>query len=149
MRCSRWLSEAGLAVGLAVAVGGCSGGVTPATAPTVTAAHGGALTPLSGGAGYVEIVTEAESKVTKAARGRIIVYFVNADGSAPPSPAPTDVTYTDESRKPYKLEPKTDAAFKGAKFESEPGPFNPGKGLSGELSASMGGSPVKLSLSTR
>ncbi len=104
--------------------------------------HGGTLQELPDGAGYVELVVEPADPAIKGARakGRVLAVFVNPDGSAPPSPAPTDVTFTDEKGKSHSLSPAEAAGT----FASEPVALPIGADPTGTLAAKLGGKDVSI-----
>lgn len=131
---------------------GCGGGQNNAGTPSkVVAVHSGTILPIPEDRGFVEVLVQSENaKPTgKGAGGRVVAYFLNKDGSGPSAPAPTDVSYSPADGKPYKMTPMADSASKSAGFQTEIGPFNPGRELNGELSASLGGQTVKLPITTR
>jgi len=132
----------------AACAAGC-GGSGPSDARGVPASHGGTVMPLPGGSGYVEILVAAGSPndAGPKSRGRVVAYFLNTDGSGPPSPPPADVTFTDEAGKSYPLTPK--AGGDAARFETGPGAFPVGRDLSGELKATIGGQAVSTPVATR
>ena len=139
---------------LAASGSGCGSGTNNAGTPSnVVAVHSGTILPMPDGRGFVEILIRSQSDNTKptgkGASGRVIAYFLNKDGSGPSDPAPTDVTYSPADGKPYKMTPIAESAPKSAGFQTEVGPFSPGRELSGELSASLGGEAVKLPIVTR
>jgi hypothetical protein len=130
---------------------GCGGAPTVATGggPNVVT-HGGTLLPLPGQKGHVEILSQADNpKGTANSKGRVVAYYFNDEGSGPPEPAPTGVSFTPEGGKAYPMTRKLDSGTKAARFESELGPFLAGRPLTGELEASIGGQAVKVSVQTR
>jgi hypothetical protein len=122
---------------------GCGGaGHDQRAAVGVVASHGGTLLTLPGGKGFVELVVEPATPKSAKTPGALAAYFLKADGTGPIDPTPTGVTFTPERGKPVKL------AAKGDHFVSEPGPYTPGRELSGELTADIGG-PVQVPVQTR
>lgn len=131
-----------------LALAGCSGDTPMAPPPAgVKATHGGDLFPLPGGRGYAEVAVEPENvkaKGAQATKSRINLYLINTDGSAAPSPAPTEVTFTDGLGKSLKLDADPSAGATGSRFKSEPTALLPGKGLTGEFAIAFGTDSVKL-----
>ena len=138
-RLVRWSPAFVLAAGLA----GCGGSSTGSSG--VTATHGGTLLELPGRAGFVELVVEPTDPKAKGprAKGKVVAYFVNRDGSAPPTPVPSDVSFTDETGKSYPLAPQPGAAAGAARFESGPVALPPGE-AEGKLDAKLGGDTIHL-----
>ena len=148
----RTFVQAAILTTLAASSSGCGGGHNHAGTPSkVVAVHSGTILPIPDDRGFVEVLIQSENaKPTgKGASGRVVAYFLNKDGSGPSDPAPTDVSYSPADGKPYKMTPIADSASKSAGFQTEVGPFNPGRELNGELSASLGGQTVKLPITTR
>jgi len=115
----------------------------------VTAEHGGNIIPLPDGSGFVEVSVASDGKGKGAnARGRVVASFRNKDGSGPPETAPTAVSFA-QGGKTYPLASKPDSTTKGARFETEIGPFLATQDLNGELSATLGSGAVKFPLVTR
>jgi hypothetical protein len=130
-------------------VPGCGSG-TPPAGPNVAATHGGNLLTLPGGKGFVEFVVEGPAtKAEKNPKSQVIVYFLKADGSGPLDTTPSDVSFTPEGGSSISLKPAPDASKTG-RFESDPGQsLAAGREVSGELSASVAGESVKVSIVAR
>jgi hypothetical protein len=123
---------------------GCGGAPNdPRAAAAVVATHGGELVTLPDGKGFVELVVEAAGPAKSRKGGEVAAYFLKPDGFGPIEPAPTDVIFTTGGGPPITLAPQ------GDHFVSEPGPYTPGRGLSGELSATVGGGTVKVLVRSR
>lgn len=141
--------QLGMIFGLTAAcAAGCGGSGPPATRG-VPASHGGTLLPLPDGSGFVEVVVEPDNPKGGGpkAKGRLVMFFLNRDGSGPPTPAPAGVTFTDDAGKTYPLSPK--AAADSARFESAAATFPVGRDLSGELKATTGGRAVSIPVAVR
>ena len=144
----RVIARTGLLIGLALAGWGCGPSNTSTLPATVTATHNGTVLPLPEGQGYVELLVESDkpNATGKGVKGRVVAYFLNKDGNGPVSPAPTDVTYLFDGGKSYTMTPLAGSV---GGFQTEAGPFPPGRELSGELSATLDGKPVKVTVATR
>ena len=127
---------------------GCSGDSPMAPPPSgVKATHGGDLFPLPGGRGCAEVAVEPENATAKGAqatKSRINLYLTNKDGSAVPSPAPTEVTFNDGLGKSLKFDADPNAGGTSAHYKSEPTSLLPGKGLTGEFAIAFGTDSIKL-----
>ncbi len=132
-----------LAFALAAAACHATSPLDPVHEAGITASHGGTMLALPGGKGFVEFVVEELRPATRARSGVVAAYFLQPDGSGPLDPAPTDVSCTHERGKPIKLFPKA------GHFASEPGPYAPGRGWSGELTGSIRGKTFSLLILTR
>lgn len=145
MRLERW-SPAVVAFALSAGCGGPS-----AVAPGVQPSHGGTLLELPDQGGFVEIaVAPSDPKARgKDAKGKVVAYFVNRDGSASLAPAPADVSFSDERGKTYPLAPKAGGPSAATEFESGSTPFAVGVEPTGKLDAKLGGKAVSLPVRPR
>lgn len=106
MRFSKILPLAAAALALA---SGCGGVGAPPQTPAAT--HGGVLAPLPKSAGYLEYLAEpipsAKTATTKSwsPNYHVVAYLTNNQGSAPPNPAPTSVSFTAANGKAFTLSP--------------------------------------------
>jgi hypothetical protein len=131
-------------------VPGC-GSSTPTAGPNIAAAHGGNVLALPGGKGYVEFLVEAVGGAAKSKnqKSQAVAYFLKVDGSGPLDPAPSDVTFTPEGGSAVTLKPDGSGS-KAGRFASEPGlTLLAGREVAGELSASVGGEVVKVTVLAR
>ena len=134
-------SRHALPAALAAALVGC--GPEPAIGPT--APHGGTLAGLPDGLGRVEVVRrEAEGKPDQA---RLLLYFLDPEGK-PIAPAPASATLKPKERrsKPIDFKPATGTEEAGA-LESPP--IDAVGDVAGELSSTIAGKPVKVSINVR
>jgi hypothetical protein len=109
--------------------------------------HGGTLAGLPDGQGKLEIVRQEVPGAPDQAR--LILYFLDAHDK-PLSPAPTAATLALKvpRGKSISFKPAGDAdPSKAGSLESPP--FATGGDISGELSATIGGKPVKVSIAVR
>jgi hypothetical protein len=147
MRTSEGLLIATFILGLA----GCGAGSGPTT-PAAT--HGGSLEALSNGAGYIEFlaVGDAASKAggprSKTPTSRVVTYFINTDGSGLPSPAPTEVTFTDVAGKSHKLVSKAGGDAGSLMFETEQ-PALVGHDVLGSFDVKIGADTIKVPVRPR
>ena len=131
-------------------VPGC-GTASPPAGPNVAATHGGNLLTLPGGKGFVEFAVEgpAAAKAARNPKSQVVAYFLKADGSGSLETTPSDVSFTPEGGSSIALKPGRDASKTG-RYESDPGQsLAPGREVSGELSASIGGETVKVPVVAR
>lgn|GEM_PF-6664529 len=129
---------------IAATFAGCSG-AEPVLAPPTP--HGGTLATLPEGQGELEIVRSEVSG--KPAEVRLMLYFLDADNK-PITPAPTAATLKLKAPrgKAVNFKPTEDAdPSKAGALESAS--FAAGGDISGELSLTINGKPVKVSMSVR
>ena len=129
---------------LAASLTGC-GGVNPAK-PGPPTPHGGVVVPLPEDKGLVEVVKQPAPG--KAGRTVIVVYFLDNDRN-PMTAAPTTATFKGPSPadKPVSFKPITGDAAKAGGLASDP--INDRGDMEGDLTATVGGSPVTVSLTLR
>lgn len=128
---------------VAAALVGCGSG--PVVGPTPP--HGGTLAGLPDGLGTVEIVRQ--DAPGKADESRLLLYFLDPDGK-PTTPAPTAATLRPRGPrgKAIDFKPAGDAdASKAGALESPP--MQAGGDVSGELSSTIDGKPVRVTINIR
>lgn len=138
------LTGPSVALGLCVSLVliGCGGVDTSKGGPQPS--HGGVLLPVGDGAGLVEMVFQPENtKARGKVKGKVAAYFLASDGSGPLDPAPTEVSFTDESGKTYPLSAKAGESST-AGFESEPLTLSTGIDPAGRLELKLGGEAITV-----
>jgi hypothetical protein len=123
---------------------GC-GRTEPVIGPT--APHGGTFAGLPEGLGRVEIVRQEVSG--RPDQARLVLYFLDPEGK-PITPAPTGASLkTREGRgNAVVFKPSGDAdPTKAGGLESPP--FGAGGDISGELTSTIGGKPVSVTINVR
>ncbi len=128
-----------------VAAGLVGCGPEPVVVPT--APHGGTLAGLPEGLGRVEVVRQEASG--KPDQSRLILYFLGPDGK-PIAPAPTAAQLKPKERraKAIDFKPAGDAdPAKAGALESPP--LEAVGDIAGELSSTIGGKPVRVTISIR
>ena len=135
---------------LGVGLSGC-GGSAPPVAPIAPSSHRGQVEPIPGRPASVEVVVEPDQAraAGRKASGKVVAYFSNADGSGPADPAPKGVAFTDPSGKVYLMTPHPEGAARAVRFDSEAGPFPPGREVSGVLTATISGERVEVMIRGR
>lgn len=120
----------------------------PAPRPGAPAApsHNGAMLPIPGDLGYVEIVNTPLS--TKTTESQIGVYFYEKDAKTPVSAPPGDVKLTLELPKGntdivLKPDPKSPGGFQSARGD------HGRRELIGKLEFTLSGKPIDLRIMTR
>jgi hypothetical protein len=133
-----------------LAAAGCSAEPAPQAPAVVKGPHDGTTLRLPDDQGFAEIVNEPEpSGRSRDETTALVVYFLQADGKTPISPAPSDVKFEAKSGKQaaktlaLAAEPKSDDAAGAARFATKPGPYSLAD-LRGRLSASVGGKDVSV-----
>jgi len=115
--------------------------------PQPKAPHGGTVVTLPGGLGNAEFVREDVPGTPL--QTKLFIYFINSDGK-PIAAAPTTATLKLKERRTtpvsFKLSPAADPATVGALASA---PFTINGDIAGELTATVGGKPVTVSVNVR
>jgi hypothetical protein len=140
---------------LLAALSGCGGsnrGADGAGAKPIIGPHGAAAMPLADGKAYVEVLLERPKTATgrKVPPPMLVAYFLQENGKEALSPLPDTVEASvrppgKDAPVTVKLDPKPGASGPAAegRFASEPGDLDYDD-LHGELTATLGGQPVKV-----
>jgi hypothetical protein len=140
---------------LLAALSGCGGsdpGADGAGAKRIIGPHGATAMPLAGGKAYVEVLLERPKAATtrKVPAPMLVAYFLQQDGKEALSPLPDSVQASvrppgKDAPVTFRLDPKPAASGPAAqgRFASEPGDLDYDD-LRGELTAILGGQPVKV-----
>lgn len=136
---------------------GCGRGETPTIQIDVAAPHGGFLVDLPEGKGHIELSIEpGKSKGNKKVdQSIIVIFFLSPDCKSAILPAPSDVSLKmlfNGAEGSVNLLPqpkdKADPTDPG-RFASEPISSSPHSELQGELTATLGGSVIKVPIQAR
>ncbi len=141
-----------LLLALALATAGCNGPSGPSGPPVVVdGPHGGVVVPLSGNAGFAEILSKEADADGSRRQGRppktVVAYFLGPDKKTALSPVPTGVGVKivggDGATVPLSPAPDSKDLLGAARFASSAGTLDVG-GRRAELSAEIGGSRINL-----
>ena len=122
---------------IAATFAGCS---TEPTLAIPKAPHGGTLRPLPGRPGSVEVVRADQDD--KSGRTVLTAYYYDAE-MKPMAPIPDSATWKSKDRRAGTI------ALKSTGDALVSAPFAASGGIDGELSATIGGKPVSVSISVR
>jgi hypothetical protein len=112
-----------------------------------SAPHGGTLAGLPDGLGTLEIVRQDLPGATS--QTQLVLYFLGPDGR-PLTPAPRSATLKPRERGARPIDFRASDAADPSKAAALQSPPLGGRGdVTGELSATLGGKPVNLSISVR
>jgi hypothetical protein len=139
------------AVLLTAVLSGCSSSSAPTPAVVVKGPHDGTALRLPNDKGFVELVNEpAVDSRSRNATTSIVAYFLQANGSSPMNPAPTEVKFSLKASANKPLEviplaaaPKSDDPAGGARFASKTGPYDLAA-VRGALQASIDGQSFSI-----
>jgi hypothetical protein len=135
-----------LAAAAAASTAGCSDGRGEPLTVAVEAPHKGNVFPIPGGKGNVEILVDSKRESRKADT-TILAYFYDAS-MTPISPAPSDAVILVKDAGVEKSIPlRAKVGQEAGQLSSDPGPFR--EGLTGDVSATIGGEAVKAPFSIR
>ena len=150
-----------VALTLVILAFGCSSPVSPLAGSVPMGPHHGTTVALAENKGFVELVNEPVVTDRRNPQPTsIVAYFLQADGTTPLSPLPTDVNVTINAGRgtnsrvtkasatpvPLSPEPNSDDSVGAARFASKPGPYHL-VAVRGTLSATISGQVNSISFS--
>ncbi len=142
-----------VALALVMLAFGCGSPVSPVAGSVPMGPHHGTTLALAENKGFVELINEPEVTDRRNPQPTsIVAYFLQADGTTPLSPLPTDVNVTIDTGRgansrvtkasatpvPLSPVPKSDDSVGAARFASRPGPYHL-VAVRGTLSATISG----------